>query len=82
MTTDERELLLNIKIDATTTIRDAMATQFMRWCLNKVNGLQMFDKTVGEITSLATTYPGRYMDDGKKLELIVKLQALGINLEI
>lgn len=80
MTQEERDAYLNIKLDATTTVRDALATQFIAWCLGKVNNLSAFNSSVNEITSLSLSYPGRTMDEDRKIDLLQKLEKLGVSI--
>ena len=82
MTQQDRDNYLNIMIDASTSVRDALATSFIAWCLKKVNNLPAFDPNVNEITSMSLTYPGRLMDDDKKIEILQKLEKLGVLSEL
>ena len=70
--------LLDMKIDATITVREALATQFIAWALGKVNNLEAFNSDVQAIVALSTQYPGRLMSDEKKLEIMQKLVKLGV----
>lgn len=79
-TVDERNKYLQIKIDNSTTVESAGASQFIQWCLNKVNGLNFFNSDVAEITGLATGLPMKTMAIESKLELVKKLEKLGVEL--
>ena len=80
MTTEERQKYLDLKLDANTTVGSAPASQFIQWCLNKVNGLNFFNADVAEITGLATGLPAKNMADDSKIALCQKLEKLGIKL--
>ena len=80
MTNEEKEKYLNIKIDSTTTVREAGAVSFVTWMLKKVDGASTFDKSVAEIRNLSFGYPGRTMSDETKIEWLQKLESIGIPL--
>lgn len=78
MTKEEIDNLMDTKIDETRTVRDALTTQFIGWALKKTDGLPAFDPAVREISMMSTTYMGRSMSPDKKLEVLLKLQKLGV----
>lgn len=79
MQAEEIERLLNVKIDATYTVRSALAKQFISWATKQVNNFEMFDPTVQEITALVRYgFPGQTMTDEQKIDIMLKLQKLGI----
>lgn len=80
LTVEQRNALLDIKIDATITVREALATQLIGWALNKINNLNTYDAEVQSITNLAVMHPGRIMSDDTKIEILQKLQRLGVEL--
>ena len=80
MLIEEENRLLNTKIDATTTARDADGVQFVKFLLNKVNGMSTFDKRVVEINALSASYPGRNLSPENKIEWLQKLEAIGVTL--
>jgi hypothetical protein len=80
MLEEEKNRYMNVKIDATTTVRDAGGVQFVSYLLNKVNGMNGMDPRVLEITALAGGYPGRNLTDENKINWLQKLEALGIEL--
>jgi hypothetical protein len=71
--------LEDIKIDATTTAKDATAVQFIQWVLKKVNDSGINNTTTTELNMLSSGYPGRTMDDNQKIELLKKLTKAGIS---
>jgi len=71
--------ILETKIDSTITIRQANATLFLQWVLQKVNDAHLSNNnTVRELNGMANFYPGRLMTDDQKMVFIKKMQAAGI----
>lgn len=81
MLQEETERYMNIKIDATTTVRDAGGVQFITYLLGKVNGMSAMDSRVVEINALAGGYPGTHLTDENKIQWLQKLEAIGIKLD-
>ena len=73
-----RDKMLDLKIDATVTVRDAKAVQFAVWCLGKINGLKFFDPDVQKISALAQQHPGSEIDEDTKIDYVETLIKLGV----
>ena len=81
MLQEEKDRLLNTKIDATVKARDAGGVQFIGFLLRKVNGMNGMDPRVVEINALSGSYPGKNLTEENKIFWLQKLEVLGIKLE-
>lgn len=78
MTKEKLESMMNLKIDATITIRESLATQFIGWALNRINGLEAFNSDVQAVSALSQMMPGRTMSEEQKLDILIKLEKLNV----
>lgn len=71
--------LTKIMIDATTSAKDALGTQFVQWVLRLVTQSGLSNSTIAELNMLSGQYPGRTLEDQQKIDLIKKMRTAGIN---
>jgi hypothetical protein len=61
-------------------IKEMTAIEFCQYVLKKINGMKS-DANVQALTMQVANFPGRVMSDDMKIDLIAKLERLGIEIK-
>jgi hypothetical protein len=63
------------------TLKEMTTLTFLGWVSNKLNGAERTSSVINELTALISNPPmSRMMPDDQKLDIIRKLNLLGINI--
>ncbi|MHB8483520.1 MAG: hypothetical protein ACYDBV_12435 [Nitrospiria bacterium] len=72
------ENILETKLDATKTLREAGGAEFMQWAMKKLNNIPQKTPAVSELVMLANNHPGKTMTDEQKINILKKMEKAGI----